>query len=103
MGVTYGFPVSLGYALCIIYDIQFAKQPRALNPTRNPLRRRKMHQHPPPTRYRFTIFFLIVVIALVNYIDRGAIAYSAGQIIEEYGFDRAGWGAVLGYFGYGYM
>ncbi len=62
-----------------------------------------MHPHPPPTRYRFTIFLLIVVIALVNYIDRGAIAYSAGQIIQEYGFDRAGWGAVLGYFGYGYM
>ncbi|KJK21457.1 MFS transporter [Burkholderiaceae bacterium 16] len=62
-----------------------------------------MHKHPPPSRYRFTIFFLIVVIALVNYIDRGAIAYSAGQIIDEYGFDRAGWGAVLGYFGYGYM
>jgi MFS transporter, ACS family, hexuronate transporter len=55
------------------------------------------------TRYRFTIFFLIVIIALVNYIDRGAIAYSADQIIDQYGFDRASWGAVLGYFGYGYM
>ncbi len=55
------------------------------------------------TRYRFAVFALIVVIALVNYIDRGAISYSAGQITAEYGFDRAGWGAVLGYFGYGYM
>jgi sugar phosphate permease len=62
-----------------------------------------MQQHPPPTQYRYTIFLLIVVIALVNYIDRGAIAYAAGQITAEYGFDRAGWGSVLGYFGYGYM
>ena len=61
------------------------------------------HRGVHPGRYRFTIFGLIVVIALINYIDRGAIAYSAGQIIGEYGFDRAGWGAVLGYFGYGYM
>jgi ACS family hexuronate transporter-like MFS transporter len=56
-----------------------------------------------PSRYRFTIFFLIVIIAMINYIDRGAIAYAADSIIGEYGFDRAGWGAVLGYFGYGYM
>lgn len=62
-----------------------------------------MPQHPQATRYRFTVFFLIVVIALVNYIDRGAIAYAAGQITSEYGFDRAAWGSVLGYFGYGYM
>lgn len=62
-----------------------------------------MHHHPPASRYRFTIFFLIVIIALVNYIDRGAIAYAAGQITSEYGFDRAAWGSVLGYFGYGYM
>ena len=62
-----------------------------------------MNQNAGATRYRFTIFSLIVVIALVNYIDRGAIAYSADQIIGQYGFDRAGWGAVLGYFGYGYM
>ncbi len=44
------------------------------------------------TNYRFTIFFMIVVIALVNYIDRGAIAYAAGSITAEYGFDRAAWG-----------
>lgn len=62
-----------------------------------------MNQHLGASRYRFTIFFLIVVIALINYIDRGAIAYSADQIIGQYGFDRAGWGAVLGCFGYGYM
>lgn len=62
-----------------------------------------MNQNLGASRYRFTIFFLIVVIALINYIDRGAIAYSADQIIGQYGFDRAGWGAVLGCFGYGYM
>jgi sugar phosphate permease len=62
-----------------------------------------MKQKLEASRYRFTIFSLIVVIALINYIDRGAIAYSADQIIGQYGFDRAGWGAVLGCFGYGYM
>jgi len=60
-------------------------------------------QHQAPSRYRYSIFALIVVIALVNYIDRGAIAYSAEQITSEYGFNLADWGAVLGYFGYGYM
>jgi sugar phosphate permease len=55
------------------------------------------------THFRFTVFCLIVLMALVNYIDRGAIAYSAAQITGQYGFDRVAWGAVLGYFGYGYM
>ncbi|MBO9536173.1 MFS transporter [Herbaspirillum sp.] len=56
-----------------------------------------------PSRYRYAIFALIVLIAIVNYIDRGAISYAAGQITTQYGFDRPSWGAVLGYFGYGYM
>src|SRR5438046_1284476 len=62
-----------------------------------------MSAHATVTHYRFTIFFLIVAIALVNYVDRGEIAYAAGQITGDYGFGRAAWGAVLGYFGYGYM
>jgi MFS transporter, ACS family, hexuronate transporter len=43
------------------------------------------------------------LLALVNYIDRGAMSYAASHVTEEYGFDRGAWGSVLGYFGYGYM
>ena len=53
--------------------------------------------------YRHTIFLMIVVITMINYIDRGAISYAAEAITREYGLGRAAWGAVLGYFGYGYM
>lgn len=54
-------------------------------------------------RYRYFIFTLLMVITMINYIDRGAISYAQAFIIEEYGFDPKSWGAVLGYFGYGYM
>jgi len=56
-----------------------------------------------PPRYRYRIFFLIMVMVLINYIDRGAISYAAASILPEYGFDKAGWGELLGYFGYGYI
>jgi len=55
------------------------------------------------TRYRYVIFLTVIVLALINYIDRGAISYASSQIIGEYGFDRAAWGQMMGYFGYGYM
>src|ERR1700712_5199689 len=55
------------------------------------------------TKFRYVIFSSIVVIAIINYIDRGAISYAAADITAEYNLDRAAWGAVLGYFGYGYM
>lgn len=54
-------------------------------------------------RYRYVIFASVFVLALINYIDRGAIAFASGSIIAEFGFDKAAWGAILGYFGYGYM
>nr|WP_071000363.1 MFS transporter [Methylobacterium sp. C1] len=54
-------------------------------------------------KFRFVIFSSIVVIAMINYIDRGAISYAAADITAEYNLDRAAWGAVLGYFGYGYI
>lgn len=44
-----------------------------------------------------------MLMALLNYIDRGAIAYASASILPEYGFDKADWGNVLGYFGYGYI
>jgi ACS family hexuronate transporter-like MFS transporter len=53
--------------------------------------------------FRFTVIGLMTALAAVNYIDRGAISYAATFITEQYHLDRIGWGAVLGYFGYGYM
>lgn len=54
-------------------------------------------------RYRYHIFVLIMLMALLNYIDRGAISYAAASILPEYGFNKEDWGALLGYFGYGYI
>lgn len=53
--------------------------------------------------FRYVIFSMIVLLALINYVDRGAISYAAEAIAGEYGLDKKEWGAVLGYFGYGYM
>ena len=53
--------------------------------------------------YRYTIFAMVVLITVINYVDRGAISYAANPMIKEFGLDKAQWGEVLGYFGYGYM
>lgn len=53
--------------------------------------------------YRYKIMMMMVIITVINYIDRGAISYGQGSIIQEFGFDKIAWGAVLGYFGYGYI
>lgn len=45
----------------------------------------------------------MLLLALINYIDRGALSYSGIFIIDEYGLDKKSWGEVLGFFGYGYM
>jgi len=60
---------------------------------------------PAPThhRFRYLVFLLILVITMINYIDRGAISYAAESIAHEYGMGRVAWGQVLGFFGYGYM
>ena len=54
-------------------------------------------------RFRYVVFGLLVAVALVNYIDRGAMAYAAGPVVKEFGFSKGEWGQVLGFFGYGYM
>ncbi|MDQ0221039.1 MFS transporter [Peribacillus cavernae] len=54
-------------------------------------------------KYRFVIMIMIVFITIINYADRGAISYAQADIIEEFGLDVKAWGAILGYFGYGYM
>jgi sugar phosphate permease len=53
--------------------------------------------------YRFVIMSLIVLMTMINYIDRGAVSYAAGPIIQMFHLNKASWGEVLGYFGYGYM
>jgi MFS transporter, ACS family, hexuronate transporter len=60
---------------------------------------------PAPThhRFRYLIFLMILVITMINYIDRGAISYAAENITHEYGLGHVAWGQVLGFFGYGYM
>lgn len=55
------------------------------------------------TRFRYLVLLGIVVITVVNYVDRGAIAYAASGIIGEYRLDPVAWGQILGFFGYGYM
>lgn len=53
--------------------------------------------------FRYLIFVMILIITMLNYIDRGAMSYANAAITLEYGLDRIAWGKVLGYFGYGYM
>jgi sugar phosphate permease len=54
-------------------------------------------------RYRYVIMSLIVLMTMINYVDRGAISYASEPIIKLFHLNKASWGAVLGYFGYGYM
>jgi len=53
------------------------------------------------TRYR--IFALLFFIALINYIDRGALSFAAQAISQQFHFSKVQLGAVLGYFGFGYL
>jgi len=53
--------------------------------------------------YRHFIMGMIVFMTVINYIDRGAIAYAQKDIIKLFGLNAKSWGDVLGYFGYGYM
>lgn len=53
--------------------------------------------------FRYYIFSMILLLALINYIDRGALSYAFEHITKEYPLNRIEWGDILGYFGYGYM
>ncbi|WP_075181378.1 MFS transporter [Pantoea sp. 1.19] len=52
---------------------------------------------------RYSIFSLLFLIALINYIDRGALSFAATAISNEFHFNKVQLGAVLGYFGFGYL
>lgn len=54
-------------------------------------------------KYRYWILSMIMLMMMVNFIDRGAISYAQAAIISEFQLDIVSWGQVLGYFGYGYM
>lgn len=53
--------------------------------------------------YRYRIFGMLFFIALINYIDRGALSFAANAISEEFHFTKIQLGAVLSYFGFGYL
>ena len=56
------------------------------------------------TRFRIReMIGMLFLMAVVNYVDRGALSYTSEQLIKQYGFSKSEWGSVLGYFGYGYM
>ncbi|MBP1763496.1 MAG: major facilitator superfamily 1 [Firmicutes bacterium] len=55
------------------------------------------------TKYRYIIIFMVLLIMITNYIDRGALAYAQKDIIKEFGFTAAQWGSIHGFFGYGYI
>lgn len=62
-----------------------------------------MNAQQPASRYRYRIFSLLFFIALINYIDRGALSFAANAISHEYHFSKVELGAVLSYFGFGYL
>ena len=55
------------------------------------------------TRYRYRIFAMLFLIALINYIDRGALSFAANAIADEFHFSKVQLGVVLSYFGFGYL
>lgn len=55
------------------------------------------------TKYRYFVIFMVLLIMIINYIDRGALAYAQRDIIKEFGLTPAQWGSIMGFFGYGYI
>jgi MFS family permease len=53
--------------------------------------------------YRWTTIALIVVLVVINYIDRSAIAYAVEPLSTEFGINSAGYGVISSAFAIGYM
>ncbi|EHS3482764.1 hypothetical protein LXD45_004302 [Escherichia coli] len=49
------------------------------------------------THYRYLITFMVLIIMIINYIDRGALAYAQEEIITEYNLTATQWGSILGF------
>lgn len=55
------------------------------------------------THFRWATVTLIVVLVVINYIDRSAISYAVDPLSEEFGISPAGYGVISGAFSIGYM
>lgn len=53
--------------------------------------------------FRWIIVSLIVVITLINYIDRAALSYADGAISKAIGINNAQWGMIGSAFSIGYL
>jgi sugar phosphate permease len=57
-----------------------------------------MRQH-----FRWATVAMIVVLVVINYIDRSAISYAVKPLESEFGIDSAGYGIISSAFSIGYM
>ncbi|HJP77674.1 MAG TPA: MFS transporter [Pseudonocardiaceae bacterium] len=57
-----------------------------------------MHKH-----FRWATITLIVVLIVINYIDRSAISYAVDPLSKEFGIDTAQYGLISSAFSIGYM
>ena len=56
-----------------------------------------------PSRYRWTVVGVFMLITLINFFDRTAIAFAVPSLRREFGLDASATGWVLGAFGLGYL
>lgn len=56
-----------------------------------------------PSRFRWVVSTLLVVLVLINYIDRSAVAYAVGPVSEALSLSPSQWGWVSGAFSIGYL
>ena len=57
-----------------------------------------MHKH-----FRWATITLIVVLIIINYIDRSAISYAVDPLSKEFGIDTAQYGLISSAFSIGYL
>lgn len=55
------------------------------------------------TRFRWFIMFLIILLVVINYIDRSAIAYAIGPMSESLNISPSQWGLIGSAFSVGYL
>lgn len=55
------------------------------------------------THFRWATVALIVLLVVINYIDRSAISYAVDPLSKEFGISTAGYGVISSAFSIGYM
>ena len=55
------------------------------------------------TNIRWLMMGLIILLVLINYVDRVALAFAVGPITTEYNLSPAQWGAITSAFSIGYL